>query len=148
MQSFIDVTARTLSAVENNEARHYMSVSDASTSTWIGCDSQSRSAYPTTHKAGTWPRSWISSICHDMRGASSLDDVDADALHGLLPARPRIHHRGSDWRHQPHHRDSYERFFSRYISGTEVPPYKTILAYAGYHLETGTRRSFDLGVGL
>jgi predicted metalloprotease with PDZ domain len=37
-QSFVDVVARTLSAVESDEARHYMSASDASTSTWIGYD--------------------------------------------------------------------------------------------------------------
>jgi predicted metalloprotease with PDZ domain len=43
-------------------------------------------------------------------------------------------------------RNSYEDFFSRYITGTEVPPYDTIFGYAGYKVERATRRTFDLGV--
>ena len=45
-------------------------------------------------------------------------------------------------------RRSYESFFSRYVSGTEVPPYETVFGYAGYQVERATRRLPFLGVNL
>jgi predicted metalloprotease with PDZ domain len=43
---------------------------------------------------------------------------------------------------------SYDSFFSRYVEGTDVPPYDTILGYAGYQLERATRKVPFLGVNL
>ena len=45
-------------------------------------------------------------------------------------------------------RKSYEGFFTRYVSGTDVPPYETIFGYAGYQLERATRKIPSLGVNL
>ena len=45
-------------------------------------------------------------------------------------------------------RNSYEGFFSRYVSGTDVPPYETIFGYAGYQVERATRKFPNLGVNL
>jgi predicted metalloprotease with PDZ domain len=45
-------------------------------------------------------------------------------------------------------RNSYESFFTRYVSGTDVPPYETILGYAGYAVERATRKVPFLGVNL
>ena len=45
-------------------------------------------------------------------------------------------------------RNSYESFFSRYVSGTDVPPYDTFLGYAGYQLERATQKIPFLGVNL
>ena len=45
-------------------------------------------------------------------------------------------------------RNSYEGFFSRHVSGTDVPPYETILGYAGYQVERTTRKLPNLGVNL
>jgi predicted metalloprotease with PDZ domain len=45
-------------------------------------------------------------------------------------------------------RKSYEDFFSRYVSGTDVPPYETIFGYAGYQVERATRKIPNLGVNL
>jgi predicted metalloprotease with PDZ domain len=145
-QSFVDGVARTLSAVENNEARHYMSVSDASTSTWIGYDSP----VPFGVSYYTQGRNLAAlvdlSIRHDTRGASGLDDVMRTlftdfyqrgrgfSTEDLIDVINRITG------------NSYGSFFSRYVTGIEIPPYETIFGYAGYQLERATRRSFDLGV--
>jgi predicted metalloprotease with PDZ domain len=45
-------------------------------------------------------------------------------------------------------RRSYEGFFSRYVSGTDVPPSETIFSYAGYQVERTTRKFPNLGVNL
>jgi predicted metalloprotease with PDZ domain len=45
-------------------------------------------------------------------------------------------------------RNSYEGFFSRYVSGTDVPPYETIFGYAGYQVERAARKFPNLGVNL
>jgi hypothetical protein len=45
-------------------------------------------------------------------------------------------------------RKSYESFFTRYVSGTDVPPYETILGYAGYAVERVTQKVPFLGVNL
>ncbi len=43
---------------------------------------------------------------------------------------------------------SYEGFFSRYVSGTDVPPYETILGYAGYRVERTTLKIPNAGANL
>jgi len=145
-QSFVDVVARTLSAVENNEARHYISVSDASTSTWIGYDSPVPFGVSYYTQGRDLAALLDLSISHDTRGSSSLDDVMRTlftdfyqrgrgfSTENLIGVINRITG------------NSYEGFFSRYIKGTEVPPYETILGYAGYQVEQTTRKNFDLGV--
>jgi predicted metalloprotease with PDZ domain len=45
-------------------------------------------------------------------------------------------------------RNSYESFFTRYVSGTDVPPYETIFGYAGYQVERTTRKVPFFGVNL
>ena len=45
-------------------------------------------------------------------------------------------------------RKSYESFFTRYVSGTDVPPYDTIFGYAGYQVEGATRKIPFLGANL
>jgi predicted metalloprotease with PDZ domain len=143
-QSFVNDIARTLSAVENNEARHCVSVSDASTSTWIGYDSPvpfGVSYYTQGRNLAALPDL---SIRHDTRGALGLDDVMRTLFTDFYQQGPGIQHRGSDSRHQPNHRVVVRRLLQRCITGIEVPPYETIFGYAGYQLERATRTSFDL----
>jgi predicted metalloprotease with PDZ domain len=145
-QSFVDGVARTLSAVENNEARHFISVSDASMSTWIGYDSPVPFGLSYYTQGRNLAALLDLSIRHDTRGASGLDDVMRTLFtdfyqrgrgfsnEDLIGVVSRITGR------------SYEDFFSRYVTGVEVPSYDTIFGYAGYKVERATRRSFDLGV--
>jgi predicted metalloprotease with PDZ domain len=43
-------------------------------------------------------------------------------------------------------RRDYHDFHRKYISGVEVPPYDTILGYAGYKVETASKKSPSIGI--
>jgi predicted metalloprotease with PDZ domain len=145
-QSFVDVVARTLSSVENNEARHYMSASDASMSTWIGYDVPLPFGLSYYTQGRNLAALLDLSIRHDTRGASGLDDVMRTLFTDFYQRRRGFSTEDLISVINRITRDSYEDFFSRYITGTEVPPYDTIFGYAGYKVERATRRTFDLGV--
>ena len=104
-RTFVGEMARGIGEVEGNEARRYISASDSSTSTWIGYNTPppfSISYYSQGRNIAATPGPLHSSR-HQRRIGSGRRH--ADALHGLLPARPRIQHRGSDSRRQPHHQE-------------------------------------------
>jgi predicted metalloprotease with PDZ domain len=42
----------------------------------------------------------------------------------------------------------YHDFYRKYVSGVEVPPYETILGYAGYNVETVPQQSFTIGMSV
>jgi len=148
VRSFIGDTARAIVDVEGNEARRYISPSDSSTSTWIDY------ASPLPFRISYYPQGrnlaglLDLSIRHDTNGASGLDEVMRTLFtdfyqrgHGFSTEDLiRVINRIS--------RKSYEDFFTRYVSGTDVPPYETIFGYAGYQLERATRTIPFLGVNL
>jgi predicted metalloprotease with PDZ domain len=147
-RSFVDEVARTIADVEGNEARRYISASDASTSTWIGYNNSTpfRISYYT--QGSNLAALLDLSILHDTSGASGLDAVMRTlftdfyqrgrgfSTDDLIRVINRIT------------RSSYEGFFSRYVSGTDIPPYETIFGYAGYQVERTTRKFPNLGVNL
>jgi predicted metalloprotease with PDZ domain len=88
------------------------------------------------------------SISHDTRGESGLDDV----MYALFTD---VYQRGRGFTTEDLIRvinritkSSYEGFFSRYVSGTDVPPYETIFGYAGYRVERTTRKITNVGANL
>jgi predicted metalloprotease with PDZ domain len=147
-RSFIDEVAMAIAAVEGNEARHYISAADASTSTWIGYNNPPPFSVSYYTQGANLAALLDLSIRHDTRGAAGLDDVmrvlftdfyqrgRGFSTEDLIRVVNRIT------------RNSYEDFFSRYVSGTDVPPYETIFGYAGYHVERATRKLPNLGVNL
>ena len=147
-RSLVDEVARAIAEVEGNEARRFISASDASTSAWIGY------AAPPPFSISYYTQGQILaalldlSIRHDTHGGSGLDDV-------MRTLFTDFYQRGRGFSTEDLirvinriTRTSYERFFSRYISGTDVPPYEAIFGYAGYQVERTTRRFPDLGVNL
>src|SRR4029450_1123308 len=147
-RSFIVDTARAIGDVEGNEARRYISPSDASTSTWIDY------ASPLPSRISYYPQGrnlaglLDLSIRHDTNGASGLDDV-------MRTLFTDFYQRGRGFSTEDLirvvnriTRSSYEGFFTRYVSGTDVPPYETIFGYAGYLVERATRKIPFLGVNL
>jgi predicted metalloprotease with PDZ domain len=146
-RSFVDEVARTIAEVEGNEARRYISAADASTSTWIGYNNPLfRISYYTQGR--NLAALLDLSIRHDTRGASGLDDV-------MRTLFTDFYQRGRGFSTEDLirvinriTRNSYEGFFSRYVSGTDVPPYETIFGYAGYQVERATRKFPNLGVNM
>jgi predicted metalloprotease with PDZ domain len=147
-RSFVEEAARAIGEVEGNEARRYISASDSSTSTWLGYNSPPPFSISYYSQGRNIAGLLDLSIRHDTNGASGLDDVmralftdfyergRGFSTADLIRVVNRIAGR------------SYDSFFSRYVSGTDVPPYDTILGYAGYRLERTTRKVPFLGVNL
>jgi predicted metalloprotease with PDZ domain len=146
--SFIGDVASAIGLVEGNEARRYISASDSSTSTWLGYNSPLPFSI-SYYTQGRYIAALLDlSIRHDTDGARGLDEVmrmlftdfyqrdRGFSTEDLIRVVNRISGR------------SYESFFSRYVSGTDVPPYETILGYAGYQFERATRKIPFLGVNL
>jgi predicted metalloprotease with PDZ domain len=140
--------AQGIGDVEGNEARRYISAADSSMSTWIdyGAPAASRISY---YSQGRNVAQLLDlSIRHDTRGARGLDEVmralftdfyrrgRGFSTEDLIQVVNRISGK------------SYDSFFSKYVSGTDVPPYDTILGYAGYRLENALRKIPFLGVNL
>jgi predicted metalloprotease with PDZ domain len=147
-RSFVEEVARAIAEVEGNEARRYISAADSSTSTWIGYNNSRPFSISYYTQGANLAALLDLSIRHDTRGGSGLDEVMRTLFtdfyeHGrgfstedLIRVINRIT------------RNSYEGFFSRYVSGTDVPPYETIFGYAGYQVERATRKFPNLGVNL
>ena len=139
-RNFVGDAARAIGDVEGNEARRYISASDSSTSTWIDYASPLPSRIPYYSQGRNLATLLDLSIRHDTNGAAGLDEV----MRSLFTD---FHQRGRGFSTDDLirvvnriTRSSYETFFSRYVSGTDVPPYDTYLGYAGYQLERATRK--------
>jgi predicted metalloprotease with PDZ domain len=148
VQGFIGAAARAIGEVEGNEARRYMSAADSSTSTWIDYASPSLSRLSYYSQGRNIAALLDLSIRHDTNGARGLDEV-------MQTLFTDFYERGRGFSTEDLVRvvnrisgHSYDSFFSRYVSGTDVPPYDTFLGYAGYQLERATRKIPFLGVNL
>jgi predicted metalloprotease with PDZ domain len=147
-RSFVGEAARAIGDVEGNQARRYISASDSSTSTWIDYASPLPSRISYYSQGRNLAGLLDLSIRHDTNGASGLDEV-------MRTLFTDFYQRGRGFSTEDLirvinriSRKSYESFFSRYVSGTDVPPYDTFLGYAGYQLERATRKIPFLGVNL
>jgi predicted metalloprotease with PDZ domain len=140
--------ARGIGDVESNEARRYISAADASTSTWIDYGAVAASRISYYEQGRNLAQLLDLSIRHDTSGARGLDDV-------MRTLFTDFYQRGRGFSTEDLIRvvnrisgKSYESFFSQYVSGTDVPPYDTILGYAGYRVENASRKVPFLGVNL
>jgi predicted metalloprotease with PDZ domain len=147
-RSFVEEVARTIAEVEGNEAGRYISAADASTSTWIGYNNPPQFSISYYTQGRNLAALLDLSVRHDTRGASGLDDV-------MRTLFTDFYQRGRGFSTEDLirvinwiTRNSYEGFFSRYVSGTDVPPYETIFGYAGYQVERATRKLPNVGANL
>ena len=148
VRTFLEGLAGAIAEVEGNEARRYISASDASTSAWIGYGAPPPFSVSYYTQGRILAALLDLSIRHDTHGGSGLDDV-MRTLFTDFYQRGRGFSSGDLIRVVNRiTRNSYEGFFNRYVSGTDVPPYETIFGYAGYQLERTTRRLPNLGVNL
>jgi predicted metalloprotease with PDZ domain len=140
--------ARGIGDVESNEGRRYISAADSSMSTWIDYAAPAASRISYYSQGRNLAQLLDLSIRHDTSGARGLDEV----MRALFTD---FYQRGRGFSTTDLVRvvnrisgKSYESFFSKYVSGTDVPPYETILGYAGYRVENPSRKIPFLGVNL
>jgi predicted metalloprotease with PDZ domain len=143
---FLQTVAGAVAGVETNDARAFISPSDASVSTWLCYDTSCAfqiSYYTQGQNLGAL---LDLSIRHDSQNAHDLDEV-------MRTLYTNFYKRGRGFAPEDFiatvsklaGRD-YREFFRRYVTGTEVPDYDEIFGYAGYRLEKATRKFPSLGV--
>ena len=144
-EQFVNRAAGAAAGIESNPARHYVSLANASVSTWLGYDTPQ--AFTISYYGGGQNIAALLdlSIRHDTEGRASLDDV-MRALYNdfykrgkgftsadLLGVINRVS--GKD----------YAEFFNRHIYGTDVPDYDRVFGYAGYRLDKKPRQVAEFG---
>ena len=140
-EEFVQSAAGAITGVESNEARHYISPANASTSTWLGYDTPTAFGISYYTQGQNLGALLDLSIIHDTAAAAGLDNV-MRALYNehykrgrgfttedMIAAINRVTKR------------DYHDFYNRYVWGVEVPPYDEIFGYAGYKAEKGSQSS-------
>ena len=147
-QQFVQSVEGAINGVEGNEARAYISPADSSVSTWAGYDTPVAFGISYYTQGQNLGALLDLSILHDTNGASRLDDLmrilyrdfyqkgKGFTTEDMVGIVNRLTSR------------NYRDFYGKYVSGVEVPPYDTILGYAGYQAQTTSRKSATIGVGL
>jgi predicted metalloprotease with PDZ domain len=137
-----------INGVESNDARSYISPVNSSVSTWVGYDTPVAFGISYYTQGQNLGALLDLSILHDTNGASRLDDVmrvlyrefyqtgrgfTTEDMIGIVNRLTK--------------RD-YHDFYRKYVSGVEIPPYNTLLGYAGYRAQSESRDHPTIGVGL
>lgn len=145
-QQFLQSVEGAINGVESNEARAYISPANSSASTWVGYDTPVAfgiSYYTQGQNLGTL---LDLSILHDTVAASGLDDV-------MRALYRDFYQKGKGFTTEDMiaivnrlTRRDYHEFYRKHISGVVVPPYDTILGYAGYKVETSSRKAPQIGI--
>lgn len=143
---FLGSVEEAMSGVESNDARNYISPANASASTWLGYDTPVAFGISYYTQGQNLGALLDLSIIQDTAGAAGLDDVmralyvdfykkgKGFSTEDMISLINRITKR------------DYHDFYRRYIWGVEVPPYETILGYAGYTTEKSSKQSPEFGV--
>jgi predicted metalloprotease with PDZ domain len=147
-QQFVQSVEGAINGVEGNEARGYISPADSSVSTWAGYDTPVAFGISYYTQGQNLGALLDLSILHDTNGASRLDDV-------MRALYRDFYQKGKGFTTEDmigivnrFTRRDYHDFYRKYVSGVEVPPYNTILGYAGYQAQSTSRKSPTIGVGL
>jgi predicted metalloprotease with PDZ domain len=140
-EQFIQAAAQAITGVESNEARHYISPANSSTSTWLGYDTPVAFGISYYTQGQNLGALLDLSIIHDTAGAAGLDQVmrtlynehykrnKGFTTEEMIAVINRLTKR------------DYHDFYKRYVWGVDVPPYDEIFAYAGYKSEKTSQQS-------
>ncbi len=143
-QQFVQSVEGAINGVESNEARSYISPANSSVATWAGYDTPVAFGISYYTQGQNLGALLDLSILQNTGGASGLDDVmralyrefygkgKGFTTEDLIGIVNRVTKR------------DYHDFFGKYVSGVEVPPYDVILGYAGYKVETASRKSYKI----
>jgi len=147
-QQFVQSVEGAINGVESNAARAYISPADSSVSTWAGYDTPVAFGISYYTQGQNLGALLDLSILHDTNGASRLDDV-------MRALYRDFYQRGKGFTTEDMigivnrlTRRDYHDFYRKYVSGVAVPPYDTILGYAGYQAQTTSRTNPAIGMGL
>jgi predicted metalloprotease with PDZ domain len=147
-EQFIASVAGAISGVEGNEARAYISPANSSVSTWVGYDTPVAFGISYYTQGQNLGALLDLSIIHDSAGASRLDDVMRTLFRDFYQKGKGFTTEDMIGIINRLTKRDYHDFYRKYVSGVEVPPYETILGYAGYNVETVPQQSFTIGMSV
>jgi predicted metalloprotease with PDZ domain len=140
-EQFLQTAASAITGVESNQARHYISPANASTSTWLGYDTPVAFGISYYTQGQNLGALLDLSIIHDTAGAAGLDEV-------MRTLYNEHYKRGKGFTTEEMiavinrlTKRDYHDFYRRYVWGVEVPPYEEIFSYAGYRAEKMAQQS-------
>lgn len=145
-QQFLQNVEGAINGVEGSEARSYISPANSSVSTWVGYDTPVAFGISYYTQGQNLGALLDLSILHDTGGASGLDDV-------MRALYRDFYQKGKGFTTEDMiaivnrlTKRDYHEFYRKYVSGVEIPTYDTILNYAGYKVESSSRRTPQLGI--
>ena len=121
--------------LEANEARSYISPADSSISTWLGYDTMTVFGISYYTQGQVLALLLDLSIRQDSEGKYCLDDVMRNLYQEFYQK-----HRGFTTEDllsviASFSKKDYHDFFKKYVSGTQIPQYNTVLNFAGLKLD-------------
>ncbi|MDQ2746171.1 MAG: PDZ domain-containing protein [Acidobacteriota bacterium] len=146
-EDFLKRKGDTISSIENDEARNYISPAEASVSTWLGYDSPVSFGISYYTQGENLAALLDLSIRHDTDGAKSLDDVFRALYNDFYKKGKGFSTDDMIKIVNDLTKKDYHDFYRRYAFGTEVPNYAEIYGYAGYKIEKQTRQTPIFGFG-
>ena len=145
-EDFLRSVGRAIAGVEQNPARSYVSPAGASTSTWLCYDTPCAFQISYYTQGQNLAALLDLSIRRDSGGAHNLDDLMRTLYNDSFKRGRGFSAKDLESAASRLAGRDYGKFFSRYVTGTEVPPYDEIFGYAGYGLEKSPNRFPSLGV--
>lgn len=146
-QEFLESVQGAIEDVETNEARSYISPANSSVSTWVGYDTAVAFGISYYTQGQNLAALLDLSILHDTGGAFGLDAV-------MRALYREFYQRGNGFTTEQMigivnrlTKRDYHDFYRKYVSGVEVPPYNKILGYAGFRVDSFSRKAPLLGFG-
>jgi predicted metalloprotease with PDZ domain len=147
-EQFLQNVEGAINGVESDEARGYISPANSSVSTWVGYDTPVAFGISYYTQGQNLGALLDLSILHDTNAAARLDDV-------MRALYREFYQKGRGFTTEDMigiinrlTRRDYHDFYRKYVSGVEIPPYDTLLGYAGYRAQSESRQHPTIGVGL
>lgn len=144
-ESFLRRRGETISSIEDDEVRKYVSPAAASVATWLGYDSPVAFGISYYTLGENLAALMDLSIRHDTDGAKSLDDVFRVLYNDFYKKGRGFSTEDMIKVVNDLTKKDYRDFYRRYVFGTEVPNYDEIYGYAGYKIERKNEKSVVFG---
>ena len=147
-EQFLQTVEGAINGVESEEARSYIPPANSSVSTWVGYDTPVAFGISYYTQGQNLGALLDLSILHDTGGTSRLDDV-------MRALYREFYQKGRGFTTEDMigiinrlTKRDYHDFYRKYVWGVQVPPYDTILGFAGYQFQTISHPRPTIGVGL
>jgi predicted metalloprotease with PDZ domain len=145
-EEFLRSVGRAIAGVEQNPARNYVSPAEASTSTWLCYDTLCAFQISYYTQGQNLAALLDLSIRRDSEGAHDLDELMRTLYNDFFKRGRGFSDKDFEAATSRLAGRDYSNFFSRYVTGTDVPPYDEIFGYAGYRVEKTSNGIPSLGV--